>query len=173
MNIKNRELVYDGFMKLYEVTAELDDGRTVTREVMERGNAVAALVFDTKRRKYIFVKQFRPGPACVFTEIVAGTMDKDGESSEDCVRREIEEETGYKTDSLFHITSCYFSPGSSTEKVHIFYAEVSEKSGEGGGEEEEGIEIVELDEDELKKTDFEDSKTYISIQWLFGHTMKI
>jgi ADP-ribose pyrophosphatase len=169
-NIKNTERVYDGFIKVDKLTIEKPGGDDVTREVMVRKDAVAALVFDKIQNNYIFVRQFRPGPASDIVEIVAGTMDVDGETAENCVKREIEEEIGYKTDYLRYIASCYFSPGGTTEKVHIFYAEVSEKLSDGGGVGDENIEIIRTDGDKLFQH-LNDSKTLIAIQWLLNKKM--
>jgi ADP-ribose pyrophosphatase len=170
MKIKNRERVYEGFIKVDMLTLEVEEGKSFTREVMVRNDAVAALIFDKSQNNYILVKQFRPGPASDIIEIVAGTMDKEGESPEECIKREIEEEVGYKTDSLQYIASCYFSPGGTTEKIHVFYAEVSEKISDGGGVGDENIEIIRSSGEELYKY-AEDAKTVISIQWLISKAL--
>ena len=166
MKITGRKRVYDGFLKVDKLTIELGDDKEAVREVVVRQNAVAALVYNTREKQYILVKQFRPGPAEEIVEIVAGTMDVDGESPENCITREIEEEIGYKVDKLESITWCYFSPGGLTEKIHIFYAEVSEKVSKGGGVDDEEIETILVPEKELSEYAFHDSKTIISIQWL-------
>jgi ADP-ribose pyrophosphatase len=166
MKVKGRKRVYDGFLKVDKLTIELEDGKEVTREVVVRKDAVAALVYNTKDKQYILVKQFRPGPETTIVEIVAGTMDVEGETPEHCIEREIEEEIGYKVDELEFITWCYFSPGGLTEKIHIFYAEVSEKISAGGGVDDENIETVLVSEEGLNEYLVHDSKTVIAIQWL-------
>ncbi|MFN7656415.1 MAG: NUDIX domain-containing protein [bacterium] len=142
--IINRETKYKGFSKLEEVTVKHGDTE-FKREVFDRGNAAAALVYNTETNKFLFVEQYRPGADGVTVEIVAGGID-DGEKPQDTVKREIAEELGYKVDKLTHITDCYVSPGANTEVTAIFYAEVSEKIGEGGGIDNENIKIVEVDE---------------------------
>ena len=82
MNEINRRTVYDGFFKLYKITYE-DDGQTFDREVFVTGNAVAALMYDTRKDKFIFVKQFRPAVDQDMLELVAGILDKEGESPEE------------------------------------------------------------------------------------------
>jgi ADP-ribose pyrophosphatase len=145
----SRKCLSSGFLKLDEVTYQQGD-KTILREIVHRGDAVAALLYNTKTDKYIFVKQFRPGAGKDLTEIIAGTMDVEGESAEDCMAREIEEETGYVMSACCLICSAYSSPGGSTEKMHIFQAVTDgTKSGEGGGVGEEGIEIVEYTDSEL------------------------
>ena len=77
-------------------------------------------------------------------EACAGLLDND--NAEDCIRREIEEETGYKITSIKKITEAYMSPGSVTELLYFFIAEYSEsmKVSEGGGIEHEDIEVMEI-----------------------------
>jgi ADP-ribose pyrophosphatase len=166
MRIIDRKPVYNGFFKLYKLTIE-DEGETYDREVFETGNAVAALVYDTRRRKYIFVEQFRPAVNQYLVELPAGILDKEGESHEEALRREIAEETGYAVDQLEHIQNFYPSPGGFAEKLHVFYAEVSHKTGEGGGAhgENEKIKIIELSPEEVRRKMFVDAKTLIAVQW--------
>jgi ADP-ribose pyrophosphatase len=161
-----RKTVYDGFFKLYKITYE-DDGQTFDREVFVTGNAVAALMYDTRKDKFIFVKQYRPAVEQDMLELVAGLLDKEGESPEDAIIREIEEESGYAVDKLEPVINFYPSPGAFAEKLHIFYAEVSHKIGEGGGadHENEKIKLVELTKAETKEKIFNDAKTLIAVQW--------
>lgn len=162
----NRKTVYDGFFKLYKITYE-DEGNTFDREVFVTGNAVAALLYDTRKDKFIFVKQFRPAVDQDMLELVAGILDKEGESPEDAIAREIDEETGYAVDKIEHVLNFYPSPGAFAEKLHVFYAEVSRKIGEGGGAEgeNENIKLIELSKADLKAKSFNDAKTLIAVQW--------
>jgi len=162
----NRKTVYDGFFKLYKITYE-DEGNTFDREVFVTGNAVAALLYDTRKDKFIFVKQFRPAVDQDMLELVAGILDKEGESPEDAIAREIDEETGYAVDKIEHVLNFYPSPGAFAEKLHVFYAEVSRKIGEGGGAEgeNENIKLIELSKADLKEKSFNDAKTLIAVQW--------
>jgi ADP-ribose pyrophosphatase len=166
MRIIDRKPIYNGFFKLYKLTIE-DEGETYHREVFETGNAVAALVYDTRRRKYIFVEQFRPAVNQYLVELPAGLLDKEGESPEEALRREIAEETGYAVDQLQAIQNFYPSPGGFAEKLHVFYAEVSHKTGEGGGAhgENEKIKIIELSPEQVRQKMFVDAKTLIAVQW--------
>ena len=158
---------YKGWLNIDELTIKTKKGKEIRREVMRRKNAVAALVYDTKLQKYIFVSQFRPGSASDIIEIPAGTMDHQGEDPRECMVREIEEEIGYKVDNIKLIDECFVSPGGTTEKITIYFAEVSEKIGEGGGVqgEDEEIDIIEMSTEEVKTTRFMDAKTIIAVNW--------
>ena len=162
----NRQTVYDGFFKLYKITYE-DAGQTFDREVFVTGNAVAALLHDTQKDKFIFVKQFRPAVNQDMLELVAGLLDKEGESPENAIIREIEEETGYAVDRLEHVLNFHPSPGAFAEKLHIYFAEVSRKIGKGGGAEGENekIKLIEFTKDQLKEKELIDGKTVIAVQW--------
>ena len=166
--IIDRQNKYKGFLNIDELTVRTKKGSEVKREVMTRKNAVAALIYDTEQKKYIFVSQWRPGSACDLVEIVAGTLDVDGEEPREAMEREILEEIGYKTDKMKLIDECYMSPGGNTEVISIYYAEVSDKIEEGGGceHEHEEIEIIYMDYDEMISTRFRDAKTIIAVSWV-------
>jgi ADP-ribose pyrophosphatase len=90
------------------------------------------------------------------------------------MRRELVEELGYEADQLVPISSFYVSPGGSSERVHLYYAEVSaaDRVGDGGGVPAEGemIEIVVVSVDELlsmvRDGTIADAKTIIGALWL-------
>ena len=167
----SREKVSNGFLKVDRVYYERGE-RKFTREVINRGDAVAGLLFNIETKKYILVKQFRPGANKELIEIIAGTMDVEGESPEDCLKREIEEETGYSMTACELICKSYSSPGSLTEKMYIFTAITDgTKIGTGGGVGEEGIEIVEYTEEEFVQNLgilAEDLKTYVAISYVLN-----
>jgi ADP-ribose pyrophosphatase len=163
----NRQNKYDGYLKIDELTFKNKRGQEVKREVMRRKDAVAALVYNTDTKKYIFVSQWRPGAHTEVIEIPAGVLDHEGEDPREAISREIEEEIGYKVDKLKLIDEGWVSPGGTTELITIYFAEVSDKIGEGGGLETEGeeIDIIEMDSDEVFSTRFKDFKTIIAVQW--------
>lgn len=166
MEIKKREKAYDGYFKIYELTVE-QQGHTFTREQFDRGDAVAALVFDTEKQQYILTRQFRVGSESELIEVVAGMVDK-GEQPEASIKREIEEETGYHVEKLQHLHTFYSSPGGTTERVMLYYAEVKEQRHRGGGNshEHEFIEILHLTPEQLDALETPDAKTIIAQQWV-------
>jgi len=162
-----RESKYKGYLKVEALTIVTARGHEINREILRKQNAVAALVYDTVRDKYIFARQWRPGPEGPMTEICAGVLDHHGESREQCVRREIEEELGYRVDDLSFISEGFVSPGYTTEMISVYFARVSHRTGTGGGVacENEEIEIVEMTRDEMLDATFNDLKSIIAVQW--------
>jgi len=148
-----------------------------TREVYDRGNGAAILLYNKEQKKVILTRQFRL-PAFVNgsasgmeIEACAGLLDND--NPEDCIRRETEEETGYKISHVRKIFEAYMSPGSVTEMLYFFVAEYTNdmKVNDGGGihHEEEDIEVLEIDFDEALQMigtgEIRDGKTIMLLQY--------
>jgi len=104
-------------------------------------------------------------------EACAGLLDKD--NPEDCIRRETEEETGYKISEAKKIFEAYVSPGSVTEVLYFFIAAYSKsmKVNEGGGieHEQEDIEVLEIGFDKamqmIEDGEIKDAKTIMLLQY--------
>ncbi|GHO69883.1 ADP-ribose pyrophosphatase [Ktedonobacter sp. SOSP1-52] len=149
----------------------------VQRLVFERGDSAAALLFNRDTQKVILINQFRyptyeKGPGWL-TEVVAGSINEN-EQPEACIRREIHEEIGYQVHDLTYIATFYVSPGGSSERIILYYAEVGNADqvavGGGAAGEHEDIEQVELSLNELwsllEQGKINDAKTLIAVQWL-------
>ena len=126
---------------------------TINREAYDRGNGATILLYNLKRRTVILTRQFRlpsfinGNDSGMLIEACAGLLDKD--NAEDCIKRETEEETGYKVSSVEKIFDAYMSPGSVTEMLTFFVAEYEEnmKITEGGGlkGDNEDIEVLQVE----------------------------
>lgn len=145
----------------------------VKREVGTGGDAVGVLVYDSSQGCFVLVRQLRAAllrhDEPWLLEIVAGMIDE-GETPEEAGRREVEEEIGYRLDSLTPLGSLYASPGVIAEKVWLFFAEVdgSRRVNEGGGTDpDEYVEIVNLPigeaYDALADGELRDAKTQIAL----------
>ena len=152
--------------------------QTVSRETYDRGNGAVVLLVDSERRTVILTRQFRY-PAFVnglsdgmLLEACAGLLDS--EDPEETIRREVEEETGFRIGPPRKLFELYMSPGSVTEKLFFFVAEYknSDRVAFGGGDQAEGedIEIVELGFDHafsmVERGEILDAKTVILLQHL-------
>ncbi|OOP57811.1 MAG: hypothetical protein AYP45_01390 [Candidatus Brocadia carolinensis] len=98
----------------------LDDGRKVTREVIEHPGSAAIIPF-VAQDEIILLQQYRHQVKETLYEIPAGTLDK-GETFIDCAGRELEEETGYRAGILEPLIILYPSPGILNETMHLFKA---------------------------------------------------
>jgi nudix-type nucleoside diphosphatase (YffH/AdpP family) len=179
--IDRTKRILDDFFKVDEAFLRYErfDGTmspVVRRLNFERGDSVAALIFKPETKRIILVNQFKyptyeKGSGWI-TETMAGMIDKD-EDPETAVRREILEETGYDLRTLEHISTFYVSPGGSSERIVLYYAEVDDrKITAGGGLAAEGEDIINVElsiEDALKQIDsgeIADAKTIVAILWL-------
>ena len=100
-------------------TVSLPGGRTSTREIVEHVPCVCMAPIDAG--EVLLVRQYRKAVEASLLEVPAGGMEP-GESPEDAVIRELQEETGHTADTLKHLQSFYMSPGYCTEEMHAFLA---------------------------------------------------
>ena len=113
--------VYSGrVVKLRVDTVKLSSGRQTKREIVEHSDCVAIVAIDTDSNA-LLVKQFRKPVEKALLEIPAGGIEA-GEDPEDCVRREMREETGYLPRKVASLGGFYASPGYCTEYLHLFLA---------------------------------------------------
>jgi ADP-ribose pyrophosphatase len=119
--------VFEGrAVKLILSTVEKSKGETVTREIVEHRDAIAAVVLDD-RGNVVMVRQFRVPTGKDLLEIPAGVME-DGESPDECVRRELQEEIGYLPRKIKRLGGFYPAPGYCTEFINVFLATGLEES---------------------------------------------
>lgn len=147
------------------------------REAYDRGNGSTILLYNRSKNTVILTRQFRL-PTYVngnsdgmLIESCAGLLDQD--NAEDCIKKETEEETGFRLENVEKIYEAYMSPGSVTEIVYFFIAEYDEEmkvsSGGGVAEEQENIEVLELHFSEalsmIASGEIKDGKTIMLLQY--------
>ena len=133
VRVLDQQLSFKGFMQLLSVklTHALFQGgqsQVMNREVLMRTPAVAVLPYDPVRDEVVLVEQFRIGAymaddAPWILEVPAGIVDP-GESVQECIARELLEETGLVAGPLHFISEYFPSPGGTNEKIHLYCAEV-------------------------------------------------
>lgn len=155
-SILGRSAVYQGFTTLevadVEVVTRGGEKRRIKREVETHGSGAAILPYDPVSRVAVMVRQLRVPMAVVGAEafpleVIAGLLDVDGESAEATARREAEEEAGVAVGDLVPVAAPFSTPGISTERLHLFLAEIdihAARISDGGGvqHEDEDIEVV-------------------------------
>lgn len=151
------------------VTLRLDavpgpDGKPRQREIVEHAPAAAVVAVDAEDR-VLLVRQHRPAVGDDLLEIPAGLVD-DGETPEAAARRELEEETGLRTNSLTPLARFYSSAGFCTEELHVFLAS-DLHAGEANLDPGEDVEVVWLPltqvREMLTRQDLRDAKTLVGL----------
>ena len=189
VEVLDREVMYQGFFAIEKIKLRhrLFDGSwssPLTRELFVRGHAVAAVVYDPINGLIGLVEQFRIGllddmehPWC--KEVVAGMSEK-GESSEQVMRRELQEEAGITPTALYAICDYYSSPGGTNEKL-MLYCAIADLSDAGGiyglPEENEDIYFFTCREEtvlaNIYNGDYGNAATLICLQWLAANKHRL
>jgi nudix-type nucleoside diphosphatase (YffH/AdpP family) len=180
VKIHQTEILSNNWYTLKKITYDFKrkDGQWVSqnREAYDRGNGSTILLYNRETKTVILTRQFRlptyinGNESGMLIETCAGLLDLD--NAEDCIRRETEEETGYKVSSVKKIFEAYMSPGSVTEVLFFFVAEYSKnmKVNEGGGvDKHEDIEVIEIDFEkaysQIQTGEIKDGKTIMLLQY--------
>lgn len=181
VKIISTEILSDNWYTLNKITFKYQkkDGtwETLNREAYDRGNGATILLYNKENKTVILTRQFRlatyinGNESGMLIETCAGLLDKD--NPETAIKRETEEETGYKITEVKKVFEAYMSPGSVTEIVYFFVAEYSKdmKVSEGGGhhEEQENIEVLEIPFEEavnkIGSGEIKDGKTIMLLQY--------
>ena len=191
VKIKSTEVLSDNFFPLkkvkYEVETSQGSVEEVSREVYFSSNGATVLLYNREKRTVILTRQFRlptflnNHPTGMMIEACAGIVE-DNEDPVEGIRREIEEETGYKVEpeSVIKIYELYSTPGSVAEMIHYYVAEydAGQKVSDGGGleEEKEDIDVIELPFEEafikLHSGEIKDAKTVILLQYARMYLLK-
>ena len=184
VNIKDTQILSNNWYTLKKVIFDYQhkNGNWIeqSREAYDRGNGATILLFNQLTKTVILTRQFRlpsyinGNSTGMLIEACAGLLDLD--NPEDCIRRETEEETGFKIREVKKIYEAYMSPGSVTEILYFFIAEYSKdmKTSMGGGvDEHEDIEVMELSFakaiDMVASGEIKDGKTIMLLQYLQIH----
>jgi nudix-type nucleoside diphosphatase (YffH/AdpP family) len=180
IEIKKTDLLSDNHYLLNKVTFDYqkNDHSWITqkREVYDRGNGSAILLYNTQQKTVILTRQFRlptylnGNKTGMMIEVCAGMLDQD--NPEQCIIRETEEETGYRLTRVHKVMQTYMSPGAVTEILYLFVGKYDEsmKVNEGGGleQEQENIDVMEMQFDEaysmIESGQIKDAKTIILLQ---------
>jgi ADP-ribose pyrophosphatase len=134
------EVAFQGYFKVvrYFFRHTLHDGGmsdVISREVFERGQAGAVLLYDPRRDEVVLIRQFRAGAYVAghhpwTWEAVAGIIEKD-ETAETMIRREVVEEAGLTVGELLPIQNVMLTPGACSETCQIFLGRI-DTSNAGG-----------------------------------------
>ncbi len=188
-SIKNtkKEILSDNWYTLNKYTYEYqkEDGtwETQERESYDRGDGACILLYNKQKGTVVLTRQFRM-PTYVngnkngmMIEACAGVLD--AAEAEVRIKKEVEEETGFRIAKVEKVLQAYTSPGAVTEIMHFFVGEYDAgmKLSEGGGAEDEteNIEVLEYAFDEALRMigtgDIMDLKTIVLLQYAELHKL--
>ena len=181
IKIKRTDLLSDNWYILNKITYDYQKKDTTVethiREVYDRGDGAAILLYNTIQKTVILTRQFRlpsylnGNTTGMMIEVCAGLLDKD--HPEQCIIRETEEETGYRIKTVHKVFETYMSPGAITEILYCFVGEYNAnmKVSDGGGieHEQEEIEVLEMPFDVayalIESGEIKDAKTVMLLQY--------
>ncbi|KAA0876509.1 NUDIX domain-containing protein [Nitrincola tapanii] len=188
VSLEQEETLYQGFFRLSRLHLKHPTFQggylSVTREIFQRGHAVAVLLIDPWREALVLIEQFRAGALEApggpwLLELVAGMIEED-EALDQVASRETLEETGLQIDAVEPILGYLSSPGGSDEWIHLVYGFVdSTQAGEISGLIAEGedirvltlpmLEVFQL----LDQGVLNNGAIIIAVQWLRLHQERI
>lgn len=166
MKRTSRELAYEGvILKVYKDHMEFDDGRTAVWDFIHHDGA-AAVVPVMDDGKILMVTQYRNALERNTLEIPAGKFDTPDENGMECSKRELEEETGFKSDNLEWLVTLRSTVAFCDEKIEIYVAK-DLKPSKQNLDEDEDITVQAYELDELKQKiyagEIQDAKTVAAI----------
>ena len=179
VRILSSEILADDWARLTKYTLDFTrrDGvvERQIRQVYDRGDGAVILPVDPERQTVLLIRQFRipvylDDRRGMLIEACAGLLDEN--DPETAIRKEAEEELGYRLKEVNRIAVLYMSPGSVKERLSFFLAHYSpaDRISAGGGAAHEGedIEVLELPLAAalamVKRGEIIDSKTVILLQ---------
>jgi len=144
-------------------------GAETIREIVWHPDCIAVVVLDGQGNT-ILERQFRRPVGKALLEIPAGGIEL-GESPEDAVRRELQEEIGYLPGRVTRLGGFYSTPGYCTEYLYLYLAEDLQPS-RLVAEDTDEIEIVHIPlgeiKDRIKSGEICDSKSVAGLLWVLG-----
>lgn len=189
VDIIEKTTPFEGYFRIdrYRLRHRLFEGGwsgEMTREIFERGHAVAVLLYDPDLDTLVFIEQFRCGALAAASspwfdagfspwllECIAGIIE-DGESPEEVARREAVEEAGCEIGEIVSVCHYLVSPGGTTESMFVFCGRVDAQNAggiHGLTEEHEDIRVLAVPSAEafrwLDEGRFINAMTLIAMQW--------
>ncbi|MFZ7134010.1 MAG: NUDIX domain-containing protein [Eubacteriales bacterium] len=167
--LESHEIFQGKILKLKVEKVLLPNGSVSQREIINHSGASAVVAVNGNH--IVFVKQYRKPIDMELLELPAGKLDE-GESSETCAKRELQEETGYIANNLIHLGSIFTTPAFSNEIIHIFLTNDMSK-GEINRDQDEFMDIQEISIEEVYQMihsgKIHDAKTLSGLMMAFRH----
>ena len=171
-----RELKYKGsILDIYQDTMEFANGKQEKWDFVSHRMGAAAILPVLPDGRIVMVRQYRNALERETIEIPAGARDSKTEGTKVCATRELEEETGYRSENVEFLLSLRTTVAFCDEHVDVYLATDLEKIGEQHLDDAESIDIEIYTLDELCKMIYEgkieDSKTVAAIM-AYGNKLR-
>ena len=140
-------VIHDGRVVHLSVdTVRFPDGSVGRLELVRHKGAAAVLPVLGGREDpdpdVLLLRQYRYAAGGVIYEVPAGIIEP-GESWEECARRELEEEAGFRAGTLVKLTTIHTTPGFTNEEIHL-YAAFDLTEGTAHTDEDEFLQVVRM-----------------------------
>ena len=161
-----RELVYEGaLVKVYKDKMKISNGNIAYWDYIHH-NGAAAVVPVCDNGNLLLVRQYRNALERMTLEIPAGKLDSVDEEMIVCATRELEEETGYKSEDIEFLISLNTTVAFCDEKIDVFVAKNLVKTAQNLDDDED-IDVYAYTIEELCELIYEskiqDAKTIAAI----------
>lgn len=151
--------------EMYEDTLKLPDGNNVVYDFLSHKGA-AAVIPVLEDGRILMVRQYRPSVDRITVEVPAGGRNSRDEDYMVAAGRELEEETGYRSENITHLVTLQTAVAFSDETVEVYVADQLIRT-EQKLDAEEFIEVVPYEvsvlRDMIKSGEIRDAKTVASI----------
>ncbi|CCI85415.1 ADP-ribose pyrophosphatase [Lactobacillus pasteurii DSM 23907 = CRBIP 24.76] len=126
VEISSKHIFSGRIVDLSVRTVKLPNGETSTREIVQHRPAAGVIAINDQQQM-LLVKQWREPIKQITLEIPAGLIDETDASPLDAIKRELNEEGGYKADYWEEVSQFYSSVGFSDEKMYLYYCDTLTK----------------------------------------------
>lgn len=162
--LSSKEVYRGKLATIQQDVVKMPDNSEAMRETVIWKDASAIVPID-EDGNIIFVRQYRQSFQDMFLEIPAGKIEK-GEDPLECAKRELEEETGYRSENIHFLCEVYTAVAFCSQKVFLYEAKNLRK-GKQNFDEDEFIEIERFSLEEAVSMIFngqiKDGKTIVAI----------
>jgi ADP-ribose pyrophosphatase len=162
-----QELVYHcRIFDVYEGDVRLPDDRLCKQSWIDHRPCISVIPVDAEG-KLVLIRQYRHATGGSIVEIPAGNMDRENESVEACVQRELAEEVGFQASRLVKLFEGYLVPGYCNEYMY-FYLALDLHPATLPADDDEYIQVMTASFDEarrmIREKEIIDVKTALGIQ---------
>jgi len=148
--LSSKYIVRENWATLRVDSCKMPDGTLIPDYyVLEYPDWVNAIAL-TEDNEIILVRQYRHAAGEVILELPGGCIEK-GESPEEAIRRELQEETGYQFTNIEFLSSLYANPATANNKTHCYIAHGGRLVGKQQLDKGEEIDIELVSPEKLKE----------------------